>query len=733
LQHDLPSPLTSPTLRDDLPRYPVLTQLLLIESIGSTVAGPSGPLYNAVVQQLDTNLLVPRSREACLVADVVGLGLIATYYPGRLAGSFNDLPVYEVVSPALPVGSGTICLPISFFLTTLSWDASGDYIYCLNEYHQNIYILTDPTTKCPISVPGRIFLYKTLFCLGGPNNITTIICETCFTNPLLSGPCSACFYPTGTSSTGVGSGTCVPGSCTYCVDPPYQWLLFPQGFTGVCAFFNNQWTLTQRLPCSWCQTATFLGGTVQAKVCLYITGPGAATLVFTVTQGGVVTSSTYYATFNNGFCCNPLNFVPGPGANDCQCANATNSTCQLCPQSPTSWSVTLGGPNAVGTGAFAIFNNSYVLDTQAGCVWTASNPPAGQTATLTVGIGALGATSFTLVLTGPNGVQETFNFLDQSVDPTCCMPIEMKLNDLSIGTTANPGQPAGTKNHLSCDVNPSCSDLVVMPACPPVITVGPQCCSGAGSGTGSGTCVPGTCSLCTDPQGAPYAWTVRPHGFTGACAAFNGAFNAYYVSPCDWEGMANTDLGTVKVKVIITSGFISVYLLLNGTQEVVAEVAFGGNCCIGYGFGPSSFTSNLCTTVAGVGIEIGPLCCPAGTGTGGGLITGCCPTVTMPSVLHLNFINTEGDCACVAAANPIPLAWDGSMWTWSGDLCGKPTDIYFYCNFGGVSCDDFVFNASTFGAGTPAVCTCSPFRVEYDLIFGEENPCTGNATAVITF
>lgn len=737
MQHDLPSPLTSPTLRDDLPRYPVLTQLILIESIGSTVAGPSGPLYNAVVQQLDTNLLVPRSREACLVADVVGLGLIATYYPGRLAGSFNDLPVYEVVSPALPVGTGTICLPPAFFETTLSWEPAGDYIYCLREYHRNVYILTNPTTKCLVLVPGSLYLYKTLFCLGGPNNITTIICDTCFTNPMVSGPCSACFYPSGTGSTGVGSGTCVPGQCTYCIDvggPPYSWTLFPQGFTGVCAFFNNQWILTQRLGCSWCATATFLGGSVQVKVCLYITGPGAATLVFTVTQGGIVTSSTYYATFNNGFCCaGPLNFVPGPGILDCQCANLTNSICLLCPQAPTLFFFSLGGAG-LGTGAFAIFNNNYVLDTQAGCVWTASSPPAGQTATLTIGAGIPAGVSYTLVLTGPNGVMETFSgtFSGFATDVSCCVSKTLMLSDLSIGTTGNPGNPAGTVDNRSCQINPSCDDVVTTPPCPPVITVGPQCCSGVGSGIGSGTCVPAICSFCTDPQGAPYGWRIVAVGFL-SCPAFNMSLIAYG-STCDWVGTANTDLGVVKGEVIVTATTITVKLYLNGTLEFTATKTFGGNCCIAYAFGPTDVTLNLCTTRAGFGVEIGPLCCPAGTGTGGGLITGCCPTVTMPSVLHLNFLDTTGDCACVAALNPIPLTWDGSMWTWSGDLCGKPTDIRFYCNFGGSSCNDFIFNASTFGSGIPSSCTCGPpFNVQYGLTFGEENPCTGTATAVITF
>lgn len=106
-----PSPFQSPILRDDLPRYPPLVQLIRITS--TTVAGPSGVqgfsssilgpiLYVAFVQQLKSDSLLPRDREPCLADDVNGRGLPPGYYLGRLANSWTSLPVYEIVGA--PVG-----------------------------------------------------------------------------------------------------------------------------------------------------------------------------------------------------------------------------------------------------------------------------------------------------------------------------------------------------------------------------------------------------------------------------------------------------------------------------------------------------------------------------------------------------------------------------------------------------------------------------------------------------
>lgn len=97
-------PLAPINLRDDLPRYPPLIQLLRVT--GGTVPGPTGYasasvlaplLYIASTQQSRTDTLLPRDREPCLVSDVSNLGLSPGYYLGRLCNSYAGLPVYEVL------------------------------------------------------------------------------------------------------------------------------------------------------------------------------------------------------------------------------------------------------------------------------------------------------------------------------------------------------------------------------------------------------------------------------------------------------------------------------------------------------------------------------------------------------------------------------------------------------------------------------------------------------------
>lgn len=103
---DVASPLLSPALREDLPLYPPLVQLIRVTA--ATVPGPAGvtqiagssvlgpTLYVAFIQQLRTDGLIPRDREPCLADDVRGEGLTPGYYLGRLAGSHTSLPVYEI-------------------------------------------------------------------------------------------------------------------------------------------------------------------------------------------------------------------------------------------------------------------------------------------------------------------------------------------------------------------------------------------------------------------------------------------------------------------------------------------------------------------------------------------------------------------------------------------------------------------------------------------------------------
>lgn len=100
-------PLNGPDLREELPLYPPLIQLLRVTD--ATVAGPAGitqtagssvpgpTLYVSFTQQLRTDGLLPRDREPCLADDVNGRGIAPGYYLGRLAGSHTSLPVYEIM------------------------------------------------------------------------------------------------------------------------------------------------------------------------------------------------------------------------------------------------------------------------------------------------------------------------------------------------------------------------------------------------------------------------------------------------------------------------------------------------------------------------------------------------------------------------------------------------------------------------------------------------------------
>ncbi len=114
----LPSPFNEPTLRDDIPRYSPLVQMLRIT--GTQVSGPSGfpqvagssvlgpTLYVSFTQQMrDDGSLLPRDREPCLADDVNGVGLSPGFYLGRLASSFNGLPVYEITEQVSSSGGGS--------------------------------------------------------------------------------------------------------------------------------------------------------------------------------------------------------------------------------------------------------------------------------------------------------------------------------------------------------------------------------------------------------------------------------------------------------------------------------------------------------------------------------------------------------------------------------------------------------------------------------------------------
>lgn len=97
-----------------LPNYPIHLQACRVTA--STVPWPAtygsssalGPfLYASFTQQLQSDFLIPRDREPCLVFDLNGNALTHGYYLCRLAGSYNNLPVYEVATSSSSGGGNT--------------------------------------------------------------------------------------------------------------------------------------------------------------------------------------------------------------------------------------------------------------------------------------------------------------------------------------------------------------------------------------------------------------------------------------------------------------------------------------------------------------------------------------------------------------------------------------------------------------------------------------------------
>lgn len=142
---ELAIPLIGPMLRDDLPRYPPLLQLIRVTT--STITGPGGspPLHTSYTEQLRTDTLAPRDRESCLAVDVNGGGLAAGYYLGRLAGSFNNLPVYEVVgalTSTVDYTSSTVIYnntTVNYNTTTTTVNYNVSAIYNIANYRNITY------------------------------------------------------------------------------------------------------------------------------------------------------------------------------------------------------------------------------------------------------------------------------------------------------------------------------------------------------------------------------------------------------------------------------------------------------------------------------------------------------------------------------------------------------------------------------------------------------------------
>lgn len=148
-----PSPLAPPNYRDDLPRYPALIQLVRVGT--ATIVGPAGGtqvLYVGETEQLRTDTLQARDREPCLVLDTNGFGLAQGYYLGRLAGSYQSLPVYETAQgSAATIFLNLTLAQITEIINNLTV-TQIENLYNLNPCQMQV--LLDTPSSLPSVTPG---------------------------------------------------------------------------------------------------------------------------------------------------------------------------------------------------------------------------------------------------------------------------------------------------------------------------------------------------------------------------------------------------------------------------------------------------------------------------------------------------------------------------------------------------------------------------------------------------
>jgi hypothetical protein len=171
------------------PVYPHLLQLLRVTS--GTVPGPSGyasssqlgpNLYIASTQQLRTDTLLPRDREPCLAVDVNSFGLIPGYYLGRLAGSYQSLPVYGVIGQEIAgaqTNNSSIPNPLTSYLTPAQIATLNNLNACQTQVFlqlppTNIQSLTSNLTPTQLSNLVNILTFSQLQTLVTSLSISVI-------------------------------------------------------------------------------------------------------------------------------------------------------------------------------------------------------------------------------------------------------------------------------------------------------------------------------------------------------------------------------------------------------------------------------------------------------------------------------------------------------------------------------------------------------------------------------
>jgi len=464
---------------------------------------PSSIVNNNQYEQLELVWISERNE---------GVPTSGNYYDGQLVGysAEEPAPIYLINTGADDIGpepGPSRCPPA--VITVEQMRCVNGIIQIWGRTISDVFI-----NGCLTKVFGSWFFIRTEGCCACPASATS------------SGVSS--------SSSSPGSGPpCIPGVCVYCLDPPYEWVVFAEGFTGTCEVFNRSWVLTWEAPCVWSTFLVILGETVLVTL---IVGPGTIEIEFTFGPPANPIATAFYSGPLND-CCTPVRLMT---ASQCDCgigAGGNNACHDICAVTPETWTVDLKGFG----GCLSIYNLGEVVLTgpqvitsppPTACVWEATIGDIQIQFTMeqsffanltlrTISLGPLGP-SVDYPWDGPN--------LPLPID--CCTARELIVNGPFCPDGSIPTYPS------TLTITPNCSTTAGR--CP-AITAVPHCCGGgsvpsgstpsssSSSSSSSGGILVNCCSL---PVDATLTTTLLG---TGGCVCLDlNTFSIVYEVASDW-------------------------------------------------------------------------------------------------------------------------------------------------------------------------------------------------------
>ena len=456
------------------------------------------------------------------------------------------------------------------------------------------------------------------------------------------------------------TGSCIPGTCSFCTNPPYQWTVPVSGFTGACAVFNGTWTLAYTSACVWSLSAQVGGSTVTITLAMSATTWGLSFFSTSLSPGSPESSTTIAALYQAtpGNCCAATTFIAVPG--NCDCGNDYNL--EIPPTVvfiafPTDPCACLNGPFNIERAD--MIDGSWVLqgtvcgghDRNTVVTWTPFENPAQNVLTLNCdnitvinGESPDAGSSESPLYWSHGGVGWT-------MPVPCCGPA---IGDLSAVAITPGGYLPAT--------------------CPQVLTASPVCCNNVPP------CIPGNCSACSNP---PATWSIPANSFPGTGIPANSPLQAAWtlyplgrssIAACTWgASQVGPDGNTYTVTLILSASDILLTFAWSGPGyafDINYSVAFSGtNCCnqktLAY------VSDNTGYSLGSTSVAVTPACCSTGTGGSGGsggngnpINSSCCPAGNMPNNLTANLTVTSGTCTALNGAT-VPLSYSSSG-TWSG-------------------------------------------------------------------